>query len=446
MGDKLRMSRKERRRLVEMALVAEGRLTLRKASERSGLSYRQMKRIWKRYQAEGAAGLVHRGRDSPSNHRKPEEFRVRCLSLYREAYEGFGPTLASEKLLDRGVEIAPETLRRWLLAEGLWKRRRKSRRHRQRRRRKEHFGELLQLDGSHHEWFGEGNWACLMVMVDDATGISEALFAEEETTEAAMRALWLWIERHGVPMAVYVDRKTVYVNERPATLEEQLADQEPLTTFGKACQRLGIEIVVAHSPQAHGRVERKNGVYQDRLVKELELLGIQDIEGGNALLQGGFTDHLNRKFGKEPASPEDFHRPLPKGLTLESVLVFEETRVVTNDWTISYKNRRFQITGPRCHLPVPRKKVTVQRRLDGSLRLIYLGRELTFHEIDLEAERSKRNTLEVRKNSSPAKATKPRADHPWRKPFSRRVLIAAARDAHARAGKPVQADQPEAKP
>ena len=328
-----------------------------------------------------------------------------------------------------GYEIDHETLRRWLIAAELWQRQRRRGPHRRWREPKRCFGELVQFDGSHHDWLGTGVRCCLMNMVDDATGRSLARLEEQETTVAAMQLLWSWIDRYGVPAAVYVDGKTVYVTDREATAEEQLAGEEPLTEFGKACQKLGIRIVLAHSAPAKGRVERKHGVYQDRFVKELALLGITTIAGANAVLEGGFVDGLNERFAREPLDPQDAHRAVPEGLDLAAVFVFEVTRTVANDWTIRYENRWYQITGPRGHLPRPRTKVTVQRRLDGSLHILRRGQALDFREVPMEArlrpkseapaalpgERSRPVTIEAAGARPPLAATllaeRPRRGH-----------------------------------
>lgn len=433
MGDELAMSGKERRKLVEMELVAGGGEKLVDAGRRLAMSYRQVKRVWRRYREEGASGLVHRGRGRGSNRGKGEEVRRGCVEVYRGRLEGFGPTLAAEKLAEWGVaEVGHETLRRWLVAEGLWRRQRRRGPHRRWREPKAQFGELVQVDGSHHDWFGAGARCCLMNMVDDATGVSLARMAEEETAEAAMGVLWMWIERYGVPRALYADRKNIYVNEREPTVEEQLAGEVPLTPFGTACAKLGIRIIPASSAQARGRVERKHGVYQDRLVKELRLRGITTIAGGNELLEGGFVEQLNAKFARSAAQPEDAHRPLPEGVDLPAVFVFEELRTVPNDWVIRHENRFWQLTGPKAWLPRPKAKVVVQRRLDGSLHILSRGRELAFREIPLEARRRPAaRAPQVVEKTAPRARPKPPADHPWRRPFSRR-LAAAQRDTESR--------------
>ena len=199
---------------------------------------------YKRFRAEGDKGLVHRSRGRPSNQAKPRQFREAVLERYSDRYKGFGPTFATEKLCADGYELDHETLRRWLIAESSrrWDWQRKRAKYRGRRERRAHFGELVQMDGSHHEWFGKGEGlSCLMDMVDDATGETLAVMGEQETTELAMEGLWAWCACYGIPQALYTDRKNVFVTEREPTIEEQLAGQEPLTQFGKACKKLGIE-------------------------------------------------------------------------------------------------------------------------------------------------------------------------------------------------------------
>lgn len=413
-GGSLAMSQKERSRLVVMSRVREKTMTIREASEMMGISYRQGRRIYKRYVKEGDKGLIHRNRGWPSNRRKASEVKEIVLALYREQYWDFGPTLAAEKLVEwDGYGVDHETLRRWLLAAGLWKRQRNRPKHRQWRERKAHFGELVQMDGSHHGWFNaQEDKDCLMDMVDDATGRTLSLMSEEETTVAAMRVLWAWVEKYGIPKALYVDWKNVYVTQREPTLEEQLSGELPLTQFGRACKKLGIEILPANSPQAKGRVERKHGVYQDRLVKELRLAGIRDIEGANQFLRG-FTESLNAKFAVEPRSSADFHRPVPQDMDLRSVFCLEEQRTVGNDWVVRYKNHFSQIL-PQSNLPPAKKRVIVQEHLDGSIHMVYRGKEIVFREI---------KHLPSHTHLSPEKApipeTKkkyiPPSTHPWRK-------------------------------
>jgi transposase len=408
------LSSKERARLVELELVKARRQTLRAAAERLGLSGRQIRRIWHRFVRKGAKGLVHGGRGRPSNRAYDAETRRRGLEIYQARLEGFGPTLAAEKLAEAGLEIGHETLRRWLISEGLWRKRRKRGPHRKWRPPKEHFGELVQMDGSFHDWLGAGSQPCLIDLVDDATGRMSGLFREEETTEGGMRALWGWIELYGIPRALYTDHKNVYVADREPTEEEQLAGQPALTVFGLACHKLGIQIIAASSPQAKGRVERRHGVLQDRLVKELRLLGIKDLASANELLVGGFVRTINEKFGHSPASAIDYHRPVPPGLRLEDVFVVEERRTVQNDWTVSWDSRWFQITGPRNRMPRRRERIVVRRRLDESRVLLHRGRPLEFHELTERPRRSAPLIKTAPSIQAPHPVWTPPADHPWR--------------------------------
>jgi hypothetical protein len=224
--------------------------------------------------------------------------------------------------------------------------------------------------------------------------------------------LWAWVERYGIPRALYVDWKNVYVTQREPTLEEQLAGELPLTQFGRACQKLGIEIITASSPQAKGRVERKHGVYQDRWVKELRLEGIRDIEGANQHLCG-FTDGINARFAVEPRSSADFHQPVPQGMDLRTVFCREETRTVGNDWVVRYKNRFFQIVS-QSSLPPARRRVMVQEHLDGSTHMVYRNREILFTEIK-ELPQKPMVTHQKQQNPEPKRKYIPPPDHPWRR-------------------------------
>jgi len=419
MGEVLAMSEKERVRLVELAGVSRGEQSLAAASRRLGLSYRQAKRLWRQYRAVGDGGLVHASRGRPSNRRKSAELRRRSMELYQERLEGFGPTLAAEKLSEWGFSVNHETLRRWLVSAGLWQSRPHRARHRRWRPRKERFGEMIQLDGSHHDWFErrDGRRECLLSMVDDATGVRLSLLCEEETTAGAMELVRRWIERHGIPRSLYVDRKNVYITDRAPTIEEELAGELPLTAFGKACHRLGIELIAASSPQAKGRVERSHAVYQDRLVKEIRLQGWSTLEQVNEQL-ASFDEELNRRFAVAPTQAEDAHGRLAPGLDLSAVLVWEETRCVRNDWTLSYQNRWLQIVGPKRSLPAAKAQVTVQRRLDGSVHLFYRGRELSFEELPQRPTRAAKAAVSP---PGPRPAPRPAADHPWRRSWSPRA-------------------------
>ncbi len=418
MGETLVMSAKERVRVVELERVQRGEQSLVQAASRMALSYRQAKRVWRRYGEHGAVGLVHRSRGRPSNRRKPGAERERCVELYRERLDGFGPTYASELLAERwDLVVDHETLRRWLLAEGLWQIRRRRARHRRWRARKERCGELVQLDGSDHDWFGQGQRDCLLAMIDDATGRRRTRLASGETTVDALKLLWCWIESYGIPQSLYVDRKSVYITDREPTVEEQLAGREPATAFGRVCQKLGIEIIAACSPQAKGRVERSHGVYQDRLVKQIALDELTSYEEVNTLLES-FDGGLNDRFAVEPASAIDSHRPVPEDLDLADVFVLEHVRTVNNDWTVRFENDWYQITGPKRSLPPAKDKVQVLRRLDGSLAIHYRGRPVDYELLPERPQRQKPRPSS-KKPGTQTEPWRPAADHPWRRPISK---------------------------
>src|SRR5258708_12708582 len=344
------MSARELTRVEVLSRVKAGTLSVGSAATVLGVSYRQAKRLARRYRTEGAKGLQHRSAGGASNHARPTAERARVLRLVREKYSGtvdvrFGPTLAAEHLASEdGLKGHRDTLRRGMLAAGLWSRARKRAPHRQRRARKAHFGELVQLDGSFHDWYEtRGPRGCLMNLVDDATGRTLARLGGEETIWAAADVLRRWIEAYGVPLALYTDWKNVYV--RVPNAEEQVTGAVPLTQFGRMCASLEIQIIAASSPQAKGRVERNHGTHQDRLVKKLRRLRIADATAANAFLETTYLPEHNARFTQGPASTDDFHRRTPSRTTLDRVFQLEETRVLSHDWGIRYDTRYFQ--GPR---------------------------------------------------------------------------------------------------
>lgn len=385
MAGKLPMGSKELIRAKLMELVKESQLSLREAAGRMKVSGRQVKRIWARYRLHGDAGLLHGNQGRPSNRRIDPAVREAVLGAYQQYYSDFGPTLAAEKLLERqGLKIDHETLRRWLKAAGMWSRKRRRSSYRSRRCRRERFGELVQFDGSAHEWLEDrGPAFCLMNMVDDARGITMAFFCQQETTEAAMRLLWGWIERYGIPQALYCDRKNAFVLDRQPSIEEQLAGTMPMSPFELACQRLGIELIVAHSPQAKGRVERNHGIYQDRCIKEMRLAGIGGIEEANRFLEATYLPAINAKFSKKPAQPEDAHVPLLQAIDLRDVFCFQEPRVVSRDYVLQFQRRLYQIPPRLRTTPRPGDQVIVRKWLDGSVHFYWKNKPLLVEEISI---------------------------------------------------------------
>lgn len=405
----LRMSGKERKRMVLVGEVKQGRISVAEAGRVMGLSYRQAKRIWQRFKKEGDAGLVHRSRGRVGVRRKAARFRQRVLARYQERYPDFGPTLAAEKLGEEGLRLDHETLRRWLVEKGLWQTGRKRQRHRVWRERKESFGQMVQLDGSHHDWFeGRREKAVLMVMVDDATNRTVARFFEEETTRASYDVFEAWVGRYGLPASLYVDRDSIYRCERVARVEEQKAGQEPQTQFGRAMKELGVELILAHSPQAKGRVERRNGLLQDRLVKEMRLAGIKSLEKGNAFLDERFLPALNEKFNVQARSKYNAHRQPVRNL--DEVLSWEESRVVSQDWTVVWNGLWYQIQPEHERLNLAARTVTARQLRSGSLQWIYKGKKLRVSELPERPARAKPEPRRVGRTQ----LTKPAKEHPWR--------------------------------
>lgn len=380
------MSTKELRRVEVFGEVASGTLRLLDAAEILLLSYRQAKRLWRRYRQGGAGSLQHGNAGRPSHRAKPAAFREQVLQFIGAKYSGvarerFGPTLAAEHLAEEdGLVVDAETLRRWMLEAGLWSRMRgRKRTHRQRRPRREHFGELVQLDGSFHAWLEQrGPQGCLMNMVDDATSQTQSVLGAQETIWAAVGVLRLWIENYGVPLALYTDWKNVYIVA--PTEKQQLRGERPLTQFGRMCARLGIRIIAASSPQAKGRVERKNGVHQDRLVKKLRRKNISTQQAANTYLQEEYLPALNQRFAQPPARPEDYHRAQPSAAELDAIFRLEEERSVSNDWVVRYQGRFLQLL-PSSRGVTPRSKVAVYESEQGELEVSYRGKALAWEEL-----------------------------------------------------------------
>jgi len=410
------MSCKERRRLEALSRVKSGGLSLVKAAELLGLSYRQAKRTWARSQELGDAGLSHRLRGRASNRQVAPGRRERALELYREKYVGYGPTLAAECLeREDGLAVPASTLRKWLSSAGLWQRQRRRKLHRRRRARREHYGELLQMDGSHHDWFdGRRGWAVLMVMIDDATGQVFARFFENESWDSAATTLRRYTQRHGLPRALYVDRHSIYRAEWDPTPAEILADIEPKTQFGRAMSELDVELIQAHSPQAKGRVERVNRTLQDRFVKELTRVGISDLESANAYLEETYLPRFNEQFGRPAAKGADLHRAVLDERVLR-VLSLQEDRVVQNDWTVRWHNRFLQLPRTTAEHVQPGDSVEVSEQLDGRLRIFVGDQEFAWSAVrDPAPSAPSRDPATPRGPTGSSQGQKPRADHPWR--------------------------------
>lgn len=405
--DRVIMSVKELRRVHVIRQTMEKKLTQVKAGTLLGLTPRHIRRLIERVAQAGDQGLAHRGRGKPSNRQIPEKVQTKALTLYAQRYGDFGPTLAAEKLAERhGITISAETVRGWLLAKGVTHFQRRKRPHRAWRERKAHVGELLQLDGSHHDWLeGRGPRCVLMAYIDDASSRVLARFYEYEGTIPAMDSFQRYVTRYGIPLAVYADRHTTYQSPAKPTVEEQLAGREPLSQCGRALSELGVELIPAHSPQAKGRVERLFKTVQDRLVKELRLAGVSTLEAANRFLDG-YLPIYNRRFSVQPAQPADLHRPRPASRELDRSLCIKTTRCLRKDFTIAHQRGLYQI-----HDTIRASHVLVEERVDGTMQITHQGRPLGFHAITSRLMKAG----EAKMVHQPRCPVAPRPDHPWRK-------------------------------
>jgi hypothetical protein len=336
----------------------------------------------------------------PSNRRLGEEWRQRIVKRHQERYWDFGPTLASEKLAEDGLAVSPDTLVALLKERHLWQRKRRRGKHRQRRERRASFGSLVQLDGSHHDWFeGRASWCVLMVLIDDATHRTYARFYSAETTVAAFDAFGRWVKSHALPRGRYVDRHGIYRDddhpERP-------------TQFGRAMGELKVALIYAHSPQAKGRVERRHAVFQDRLVKEMRWRNISDLDQANAFLERFFLPELNRRYAVKPRQPMDLHRGLPPDLKLEEVLCVQERRVVGRDWCVRWHNNFLQIPAEHAALDLAGKTVLIKELAGNRLLVTYRGQTLRFRELPARPLPERERVIQVNR-----RPWKPGPDHPW---------------------------------
>ena len=404
--DIIMIRQKELKRLHVIHKVIEGVLTQVEAAGILSLSERQIGRIVKRIREEGDKGIQHRSRGKESNRRLPKKLIERVVWLYQNKYQGFGPTLTAEKLFElEGIHVSKETVRMYLLEAGQWQKSRKVRTHRQWRERKDHCGEMVQMDGSHHDWFeGRRSKCVLMGYIDDATGRIFCRFYEYEGTIPAMDSFKRYIRKYGIAMSVYFDKHTTYKSTSEPSIEDEINGTEPLSEFGRALTELGVQIIHAHSPQGKGRIERLFKTLQDRLVKDMTIRGIITIEEANKFLETYMTFH-NKRFAFKPKEQNDLHREVPKGLNLDKILCIRTERALRNDCTIAHNGKLYQIQEA-----VKSKKVLVEERVNGRMLITHNDDSLQFKEITIRPEKHKK-PLKLRKKT----LYKPLADHPWRK-------------------------------
>lgn len=407
--DMITMSRKESRRLHIIHEVLEERITQKEAAALASLSERQIRRLIRRIREEGDEGLCHRSRGKASNRRISLKIKERALKLFKQEYSDFNLAHASELLADtHGIALHRETLRLWLREAEIPYKKRKARKHRQWRERKSHFGELIQIDGSHHDWFeGRGPTCVFMGYIDDATGTVSGRFYAYEGTIPALDSMKRYIMRFGLPQSVYLDKHAAYKSKGEPTLEEQLAGQEPMSQFERSLAELEVEVIHANSPQAKGRVERLFRTLQDRLVKEMRLARIKGVEEANEFLRT-FLPRYNRKFKKPALSQADLHRPALQSRELDRILCIKEERTLRNDFTVMHNSKLYQIEN------ITRaKKVVVEEWLDGSLRISHKGQNLEYRKIEsLVKEKAQVTCLREKK-----RRWVPPPTHPWKKTF-----------------------------
>jgi transposase len=401
------MSIGEIRRLKAVGSTINGHVTQKTVATMLGLSERQVRRLVKDVREQGDRGIIHALRGRPSNRRIPEGTRMLALSLYHARYPDFGPTLATEKLSEcDGIKISDETLRRWLIEEGLWKKRRKRSSYRQWRPRKECFGQMVQMDGSHHDWLeGRGPELVLMAYIDDATNRTYGRFYDYEGTMPAMDSFKRYVRTYGLPLSVYLDRHTTYKSPRKLTEWDEVEGTEFLSQFERALKELGVEVIHALSPQAKGRIERLFGVLQDRMVKEMRLEGIKTKEEANVFLKE-YLPRYNERFRVCPANEADVHVTLPRQVDLNRYLCVKKQRTIRNDNTIALDGRLYQLEGQGG------KKVVVEERLDGSMLMISKGVSLKYKEITERSPKEVVPKTDARKFNRPLKPAK---DHPWKR-------------------------------
>jgi hypothetical protein len=392
--DRIAMSQRERDVLKVVQSVVDGKRSQAEAARLLKLSSRQVRRLQRKLEKHGDAALVHGLRGKPSNRRRDAAFRTKVLDAYRRRYGDFGPTFACEKLAEENLVVSPETLRGWLLAEGLWQRRRQRDPHRRRRPRRACFGELVQIDTSLHEWLeGRGEQIVLINMIDDATSRVLARFYPSDSAEAHFDLLQRWLKKHGRPVALYSDRHGIFEAHKKGE-----PDYEGETQFSRALRELDIELIKAHSPQAKGRVERSFGTAQDRWVKELRLAKAKTCDQANAVLERLLPEH-NRRFGRLPRDASDAHRLLGKH-RLEAILSIQTERVVSNDYTVRFRNRFFQLLKPV--YPGERGgRVVIEERLDGTLAIRFKSHYLHYEEITLRDHRCEATQPESNSSAEP---------------------------------------------
>jgi transposase len=406
--DGITMSQKESNRLYVIRQAIDEAINQEQAAALLKLSDRQVRRIVRNVKQKGNAGICHKSRGKRAHNRIGDKIKDKATTLCRDTYKEFGPTHASEKLLEiHKIKVSDETLRGWFQQEHIPYKSRKKRPHRQWRKRKAYRGEMVQMDGSHHDWFeGRGPVCVLMGYVDDATGRVYARFYEYEGTLPAMDSFKRYIRLNGLPRSVYLDRHSTYKSMAKQTIEEELNDIRPMSHFEKSLDELGVEVIHAYSPQAKGRIERQFGTFQDRVVKEMRLAGVTNIAEGNTFLDG-YLPEYNRRFAKEAAERANYHRPIVNKRALDTILSIKTERALRNDFTVAHDKILYQVMSN-----IQARKVIVEERTDGSMRILHNGLRLTFKEIQVRPRKEEPSVTRprlIRVRTQPV-------THPWKSP------------------------------
>lgn len=428
----LNMSTKELSRLEVMQRLAEKRMSQKEAGEILDLGIRQIKRLLNAYRKQGAAGLVSKQRGRTGNNRLPASVKKRVLDLLKTKYQGFGPTLAHEKLIEKDkLKLSDESVRKVMIEEGLWQARktRKIVAH-QLRERRACFGELVQIDGSPYDWFEGRAEACvLLVFIDDATGqLVQLQFVKSESFFSYCQAAQAYFKRCGKPVAFYSDKHNIFRVNLPST-----GTGQALTQFGRAMRELNIQIICANTPQAKGRVERANQTLQDRLVKEMRLLGISSLQAGNAYLPE-FMQDFNQRFAEEPRSSVDAHRSLTAQEDLAHILTWQEPRTISKNLTFQFEKVVYQIQTDRPTYTLRQAVVTVCMDASQNITIHYKGKSLPYTIFHKQAKQSE--VVSAKDVNHTLKALsiplKPAPDHPWRHgfaaPLSKNTMIPTGGD------------------
>ena len=405
------ISKRELRRLeVLKKVIAEG-IKQVEAAEILELSTRQVSRLLLRVKSEGEIGVVHKLRGKKSNRQISSEQRDFVVEIYNKKYKGFGPTLFSEKLYEiNKIRISDETIRNWLIESGSWEKRRKRNKHRQWRERRHYYGQMQQMDGSHHDWLeGRGPELVLMAYIDDATGRVYCRFYGYEGTLPAMDSFMRYTRKYGLPQSVYLDKHTTYKSTGKATIEEELSGEEPLSQFERALKELGVNVIHANSPQAKGRVERLFNTLQDRLIKEMRLKGITTQEEANLFL-AEYLPIFNKKFNVLAREKGNMHMKLPRGTKLSRILCIKSLRSLRNDFTVAHDKKLYQVVDN-----IKTKNVMVEESVNGSLKLYYKDKSLKYKEILARPVNLKKIKLSDLPIAIPRKKWIPPPDHPWRR-------------------------------